>query len=54
MPDIIASTSDGEIFSGNVAYSSARSATTGTVSDTGVTNQVGIIKFNVRGGGSPP
>ena len=54
MPDIIASTSDGEIFSGNVAYSSARSATTGTVSDTGTTNQAGIIRFNVRGGGSPP
>jgi hypothetical protein len=54
MPDIIAATTDDEIFSTNAAYSTVRSATTGTVSgNTGITDQAGIIRFNSRGG-SPP
>ena len=54
MPDIIAANTDDEIFSANAAYSTVRSATTGTTSgNTGITDQVGIIRFNSRGG-SPP
>ena len=54
MPDIIASTTDGDIFVQVSPYSSARSATTGTVSGTtGATNSAGIVRFGSRGG-SPP
>ena len=54
MPDIIAATTDGDIFVQVSPYSSARSATTGTVSGTtGATNSAGIVRFGSRGG-SPP
>ena len=53
MPDIFSLASDGDINSGNVAYSSARSGTTGTVSTvSGITAQAGIVRFSSRGGGN--
>ena len=53
MPSIFAQSSDADIFTGNVAYSSARSATTGTVSTTTDTDaEVGIVRFSSRGGGN--
>jgi len=53
MPDIFSLASDSDIFSGNLAYSSARSATTGTISGTtSVTNNAGITRFSARGGGN--
>lgn len=53
MPDIYALTSDSDIYSANAAYSTARSATTGTVAGTtGITAQAGIVRFSSRGGGN--
>ena len=53
MPDIFALASDGNIFSATTAYSTARSATTGTVAGaTGTTENVGIVRFSSRGGGN--
>ena len=53
MPSIFAQSSDADINSGNLAYSSARSATTGTVATTtDTTAQAGIVRFGSRGGGN--
>ena len=53
MPSIFAQSSDADIFTGNVAYSSARSATTGTVGTTTDTSaDAGIVRFGSRGGGN--
>jgi hypothetical protein len=53
MPSIFAQSSDADINSGNVAYSSARSATTGTVATTtDTTAEAGIFRFGGRGGGN--
>ena len=53
MPSIFAQSSDADIQTGNVAYSSARSATTGTVNTvTDTTAQAGIVRFSSRGGGN--
>ena len=53
MPSIFAQSSDADIFTGNVAYSSARSATTGTVGTTTDTSaDAGIVRFSGRGGGN--
>ncbi len=53
MPDIFALASDSRIFSANAAYSTARSATTGTVDPVSNTTAiVGIVRFSARGGGN--
>jgi len=53
MPSIFAETTDGDINSGNLAYSSARSATTGNVGNTTTTTAIaGILRFGSRGGGN--
>ena len=54
MPDIIAATTDGDIYVQISPYSSARSATSGTVRNTTTTTvNAGTVKFSSRGG-SPP
>ena len=53
MPSIFAQSSDASIQTGNVAYSSARSATTGTVNTvTDTSAETGIVRFSSRGGGN--
>ena len=53
MPSIFAESSDADISSGNLVYSSARSATTGNVATTTDTTAIaGIFRFGARGGGN--